>query len=536
MLATPTLAEQPASTASAPAHRVDGSEPLAATRPTTNSPATQQSRQTASTQPTTEPASPPTSQPGPLAFSVTYDESVLKGPYTGRVWIITTTGRREPRFGPDWFDPKPFATVDVHDWKAGEPLLIRGTADAYPTRIADWPARDYRVQAVMDLAGDGRTTPGAAGNGYSGVVRLRPPLASAGQVDLRIARRAPAPRLISDSRVRLVEFVSPMLSRFYGHEVKMRAAVCLPENYDESPNVRYATVYDVPGFGADYRFVMFYRRNPPKTDPPLVYVVLDPNCPLGHHAFADSASNGPRGAALVQEFIPHLERQFRLVADASGRFLTGVSSGGWSSLWLQVNYPDTFNGTWSLAPDPVDFRDFCGVDLYAADANVYYDAAHKLRPLGRDGRRVLMTYKGFAEMEWKLGPGGQLHSFEAVFSPRGADGKPLLVFDRRTGAVDAGVVKTWQPYDIRLLLQQRWPKIGPSLAGKLHIIVGDEDTFYLDGAVRKLAVTLKELGSDAEVVIVPGADHGGVVFSEAGRGRFVAMASRYAATSRPSAE
>ena len=34
----------------------------------------------------------------------------------------------------------------------------------------------------------------------------------------------------------------------------------------------------------------------------------------------------------------------------------GGSTGGWVSLALQTFYPDFFNGAWSRAPDPVDFR------------------------------------------------------------------------------------------------------------------------------------------------------------------------------------
>ena len=49
--------------------------------------------------------------------------------------------------------------------------------------------------------------------------------------------------------------------------------------------------------------------------------------------------------------------------------------------------------------------------------------------------------------------------------------------------------------------------MGPKVAGKLHIIGGGEDTFYLEGALELLQATLQELGSDAQVEIVEGADH-----------------------------
>ena len=91
--------------------------------------------------------------------------------------------------------------------------------------------------------------------------------------------------------------------------------------------------------------------------PRLLYVYLNAQFPLGHHEFADSVNNGPWGKALTTEFIPQLEAKYGAAATPAGRFLTGHSSGGWSSLWLQVNYPEFFGGVWSTAPDPVDFRD-----------------------------------------------------------------------------------------------------------------------------------------------------------------------------------
>ena len=99
-------------------------------------------------------------------------------------------------------------------------------------------------------------------------------------------------------------------------------------------------------------------------------MTLDPSCPRGHHVFADSANNGPVGQALVEEFLPELDRQYRTVGKPAARFLTGHSSGGWSSLWLQVTYPEVFGGVWSTAPDPVDFRDYQQVNLYQPDQNI----------------------------------------------------------------------------------------------------------------------------------------------------------------------
>ena len=103
---------------------------------------------------------------------------------------------------------------------------------------------------------------------------------------------------------------------------------------------------------------------------------------------------------------------------------------------------------------------------------------------------MLLWYRDFDVMEEALGPGGQLHSFEAAFSSRGSDGKPVRIWNRQTGAVNAEAAKAWEAYDIRLVLERNWPTLGPKLRGKLHVHMGDLDTFYLEGATRMLGESL----------------------------------------------
>ena len=227
--------------------------------------------------------------------------------------------------------------------------------------------------------------------------------------------------------------------------------------------------------------------------------------------FADSANNGPVGQALIEELIPAFEREYRSVAEPRGRLLTGHSSGGWSSLWLQVTYPEFFGGTWSTSPDSVDFRDFQRINVYRPEENFYVDPEGQRRPIARAQGRVAVWLDDFAWMEHALGHGGQLHSFEAVFSPRGEDGKPRLIWDRETGAIDPDVARTWEQYDIRLVLERNWSELAPQLAGKLHVHMGDQDTFYLEGATILLKQSLEQLESDAVVEIHRGRDHGNIL-------------------------
>jgi hypothetical protein len=245
----------------------------------------------------------------------------------------------------------------------------------------------------------------------------------------------------------------------------MRAWVLLPPGYGSHPQERYPTVYFTHGFGGSLagirsRFApVFYQHMKSGKMPEMIWVLLDESSPTGTHEFADGVNNGPWGAALTTELIPYLETHYRMDARASGRFLQGHSSGGWATLWLQTAYPKMFGGTWSTSPDPSDFHAFSTIDLYAPNANMYHRPDGSAQPIMRMRGAVLATMEQMAHMEAVLGDyGGQLASFEWVFSPRGPDGRPLPMFNRTTGAVDPLVVAYWgEHYDIARVLR----RIGP---------------------------------------------------------------------------
>ena len=311
--------------------------------------------------------------------------------------------------------------------------------------------------------------------------------------------------------LKLFERRSESLTAFWGRDMAIRAGVVLPP--DRRDGEALPVCWSIHGFGGSHRSAI--RRAPDLVDgmkkgttPRMVYVFLDAQFSLGHHEFADSVNNGPWGKALTTEFVPALEQQFHAGGAPGARFLTGHSSGGWSSLWLQVAYPDVFGGTWSTAPDSVDFRDFTGIDVYRF-ANAYTDPDGKPIQLVRRGGEWVQTIQQFVDKELeRRDHGGQFMSFNAVFSPRGDDGRPMNLFDPKTGAIDRAVAESWHRYDIGHVLRTNWAALGPKLRGKLRVFVGTQDTFRLDGACRLLAADLKALGSDAQIVFAEGRDHG----------------------------
>src|ERR1019366_10771793 len=81
--------------------------------------------------------------------------------------------------------------------------------------------------------------------------------------------------------------------------------------------------------------------------------------------------------------------------------------------------------------------------------------------------------------------GEQLDAWQAYFSSVGDDGYPQPIFNKRTGEIDHKVAEYWKErYDLTHIMERDWKSLGPKLAGKLHVCVGDADSFYLDRAVQ----------------------------------------------------
>jgi hypothetical protein len=207
--------------------------------------------------------------------------------------------------------------------------------------------------------------------------------------------------------------------------------------------------------------------------------------------------------------IPYLESHFRMIAKPYARVLTGGSTGGWESIALQIYHPDVFGGTWTLYPDPVDFRHYDMVDAYA-DTNAFTvgePAGQIFSPVspwfhperilmrGNDGQPFL-SERQFSAMEDVLGSHGrstdQIEAWDAVYGPVGPDGYPMPLWDKRTGHIDHTVVAYMRDhgFDLRAYLAAHWATAGPQLVDKLRVDVGDMDNFYLNLAVYDLQAFL----------------------------------------------
>ena len=459
------------------------------------------------------------SEGGPLRFSVRIAAGA-KSPVSGRLLVFfgplqSASDEMTPGFGADtekiWI-----AAHEVSNAAPGSVIEFSPDELAFPAPFSTRKYGDYQVMALLDVNHNyayAGSTPGDIRSPVISLPTLDP--AHAGIMELVLTTRIPEPKYNLPSGAEVVDFVSPLLSAFWGRPVHMRAVVVLPPSYGADSKPMFPTVYWTHGFGNTMDTIA--NSSAPKVQkkmadgkyPEMIWVMLDESCAGGTHEFADSVNNGPWGQALVQEFVPYIESKYRADGKRDSRLLTGHSSGGWAALWLEVNYPEVFGGSWPVSPDASDFRSFAGPNLLANPLpNFYRKPNGKAWPLVREQSKETMSLEQGARQERILGEyGGQMASFEWVFSPRCQDGRPMPLFDRQTGTIDPDVAKAWENYDIAAILRKNADRLRPLLDGRIHLSVGTEDTFHLDEPAHLLEETAQELNIKIQFTYVPGKDH-----------------------------
>ncbi len=483
-----------------------------------------------------------------LKFEVSFPASVHSKPITGRVYVmISNEDEPEPRFQVgSWGSHPPFFGVDVSQLKPGEQAVIGRHTLGYPTRsLSDVPAGDYYVQALINIytefhRSDGHTIWAhmdhwegqqfnlSPGNLYSAVEQVHLDPATGYDVKLSLTRVIPPVKVPPDTAwVKHIKIQSKLLSKFWGHPIYLGAVVLLPMGYDSHPDSYYPVIYEQGHFNLQPPFnfsttrepvsgywqkiersynletgYQFYKAWISDNFPRMIAVTFQHPTPYFDDSYAvNSANNGPYGDAIMTELIPYIETHFRIIRKPYARVLTGGSTGGWESLALQIFHPKFFGGTWTLYPDPIDFRHYQLIDIYRDDSAFYAPGRPWLkavRPLERepDGQ-VTVTEQEESQLEEVLGShdrsGQQLDAWDAVYGPVGADGYPEPLWNNRTGKIDHNVADYMRDhgYDLTYYLRQHWPEIGPSLVGKIHVYVGDMDSYYLNLACYDMEHFLK---------------------------------------------
>jgi hypothetical protein len=463
-----------------------------------------------------------------LRFEVTLGKDLLKEVTDGRILVVLSRGRREPRLaiGQTGLDAPPVLGADARGLRAGATVVLDQKSILFPqAHLSQVPPGEYSVQAVLAHNRDLNLVD-APGNLYSAPVTAKLDPAKGGTVKLELTKAIPSEEVPADTdEVKSIKFRSDLLSKFHGRPFYLRAGVILPRDFDKDKARRYPLRVHIGGYGTRYTEVRSmmsrqsgFRRVWLADDTPrMIFVHLDGAGPHGDPYQVNSDNNGPYGDAITQELIPYIEKKYRGIGEGYARVLDGASTGGWVSLALQVFYPEFFNGAWSHAPDPVDFRAYELINIYR-DENAYLNAYDFERPAMREvNGETIYTVRHECLVERVLGRGDRWElsgkdwcAWNATFGPRGDDGRPIPLWNGKSGKIDRSVLDHWKKYDLRLVLQNNWKTLGPKLRGKLRIWVGEGDDYFLNNAVHLLDSFLKTAKPeyDGKITYAIGKGHG----------------------------
>jgi hypothetical protein len=490
--------------------------------------------------------------PVPLAaqrFSLVVPASAAATPVTGRAFLfISRTDKPEPRFqGGAQRRSEPFFGADVESLAPGASVVIDAATPGFPlASLSTLPPGEYFVQGLLlpytrFARADGHTIwahmdqwegqqfNDAPGSLVSAVQKMR--VDASTNASLQLTTMLPQVERPADTEwVQRFTITSKLASTFWNHDMPLGAVVLLPKGYAQNTTRRYPVVYTVGHFSQRAPFGFTFEgcdkpeapearaarlaRSARETGcefqsawtsgktPEFIAVFVQHPTPFYDDSYVlNSANNGPYGDAITQELIPEIDRRYRTIASSHARLLTGGSTGGWDVLALQIHYPDVFGGAWSLYPDQLDFRNYQFGNIYA-DSNAFVRQDRSWLPREIPSSR---TPEGMTELTMreenqaeaviasKGRSGGQWDGWQAAWAPVGADGYPKPLWDKRTGAIDRTVAESMRAkgYDLRDFVERNWKTIGPKLAGKLHVAVGDMDNYFLNLGVYRMETFLE---------------------------------------------
>jgi hypothetical protein len=480
--------------------------------------------------------------PGPsgralVKFEIRVPASVRAEPLTGRVYVIFTRDSTRDAHLQVARIGAPLFGHDVERLAPGAPAVIDGMELGTPVfDMADIPAGDYWVEPFVNVYSEFKRADGhvlwmhddqwegqnwtrSPGNifGKAQKVHFDP---KAKTVIKLVADQVIPPIVVpaDNEYVQRFKFQSPSLTRFWGRPVYLGATVLLPKDY-KTATISYPVNYIQGHFGlaAPYGFEAaaggrggrgaapgpsFRDQWMADNFPRVIVVTFQHPTPYFDDSYAvNSVNMGPYGDALMNELIPELEKRYRTIKEPWARWLSGGSTGGWEALALQIFHPDFFGGTWASCPDPVTFTDVEGVNMYK-DANAFYknSSEWQLTPTV-NSREVNGEVRQTAQQRYwmQLVNGtkgrsgtGQQDVWDATWSPIGNDGYFKPSVNPRTGEIDHAVTQYQRDnYDLVYYLQRNWSTVGPKLVDKIHVYVGNMDTYFLDRATRDMEAWMK---------------------------------------------
>jgi len=272
--------------------------------------------------------------------------------------------------------------------------------------------------------------------------------------------------------------------------------VYVPPGYDEQPDRRYPTVYQIQGLTGQldmWRNRTAFRKNFPELAdegiaageiPPCIVVWVDCWTSLGGSQFIDSPGTGRYHTYLSDEIVPWVDANYRTMADRAHRGIAGKSSGGYGAMVNPMLRPDLWGGFATHAGDALfevcyqpEFRDSARVlrDDYEGSFEKFWEDFRGRPAMSKDSDGHLMN-------DWCM----------AACYSADEDGTPRLPFDVGTGQLIPEVWERWLAWDpVRMV-----PGAADALRSMraVYIDAGKRDEWYLDLGAEAFRRALEGVG------------------------------------------
>jgi Putative esterase len=271
--------------------------------------------------------------------------------------------------------------------------------------------------------------------------------------------------------------------------------VYVPPGYDDSDD-RLASIYVIQGLTGQldaWRNRMSFRKNFPElTDelfasgdaPPCVVVFVDAWTSLGGSQFIDSPGTGRYLTYICDELVPFIDSQYRTLAEAAHRGITGKSSGGYGAMVDPMLRPDIFGGLATHAGDALfemcylpDFRKSVRElrDKYESSFDKFWEDFRSRPAFSKDSDYHLLN-------DWCM----------AACYSTDEDGTVHLPYDVETGELQTEIWERWLAWDpVRMVSGH-----AEALRGlkAIYIDAGKRDQFYLDLGAEAFRRELEKIG------------------------------------------
>jgi hypothetical protein len=290
--------------------------------------------------------------------------------------------------------------------------------------------------------------------------------------------------------------------------------VYLPPGYDDEPDRRYPSVYQIQGMTGQvdmWRNRMAFRLNFPELAdelfasgdaPPCILVWVDCWTSLGGSQFLDSPGTGRYHTYLCDEVVPWVDEHYRTFASRDHRGIAGKSSGGYGAMVTPMLRPDLFGGLATHAGDALfelcylpDFREAVKAlrDDYDGSFERFLDDFHSRPAFTKGSDYALLN-------TWAM----------AACYSTDADGTVHVPFDVGTGELIQETWERWLEWDpVRMARKRR-----EALAGlrAVYIDAGKSDEYFLDLGAEAFRRALERIGVTDVFFELFDAKHGAIEY------------------------